>query len=385
MTNSYSATVVPGSSLTPTGAGVTDFQMAGNKTDACAHKVATCYGYELAEGTATSTNIGAQSLHLYNAMRVTFTFRDNITFTDNVPMTAYDYNFSLYAWNVALEPTAPDLYSPDICALCGPTGLIATQVTAPTAGNGGSITMYLNSSSYWNLAASAVGVFPEHVFQNFFVDQISTASGPMDTSLPYSQAYKTCPATCTTGATIPEWLLTLPNLEQGTGPFWLQTYCGSGSCLGSGDLAANINYQRTAWEVNATYYSFPVATSSIPFGATSDSPSTIRLMPVQEYIYCDPSVKASLCGSVSHGSKGWLPIPGANMTGTTVQVYSSTGTPEAGVTVTGLTCTTGGQCSGTLTGVSALSAGSYEVVFSTTYTSFGLARTWYQFTGFSLH
>jgi hypothetical protein len=178
-----------------------------------------------------------------NGQAVTFTFAKNITFSDNVPVTAYDYNYSLYALNVAISPSLPTAFSPFIGGVAGPLGLWADTVS-----NGGySITMYMNTSSVWNVEDLNVPVLPMHIFQYLNINVADAVEANIDFSQPYGTATSAVPGS--TQGTAPASVTYLASLNIGSGPFWLYTI---NEATGSGILNANQNYFRTAWYDNLT-------------------------------------------------------------------------------------------------------------------------------------
>ncbi len=384
--------VQPFSGATPSGTGVSDFQVAN----------CTPYAHRgCSEPSSTSQTISGGE-------EITLVFRNNMTFSDNVPITAEDYNFSLFAWDLAEQPWTPSLYTPTTGEMAGSAGLISDQVT--TCGGLSCIHLYIGSYTVWNLADVIVDVLPAHVFQGINLNEVATEKGTMNLFEPYTKDTAGCTwAKCTLpgnrGKTT-EAVKYLANLEVGSGPYWMETF---NPTTGAGVLAANANYQRTAWTVNATdntYTSAPTSISLISAAGdkTHTDTSGIVLSPIREYTYnaaTNTHLKTLLIsdGLATHAT-GWVYIPGANLTTDSIAVYKvstsggvETSTLESGVTAS-LSCTGSysgghfsnveGQCTGSLSGTGTLTAGSYEVVFTATYTYLGLARTWYQFTGFTI-
>jgi hypothetical protein len=327
MTSSYSLT--PFTGTTGTGAGW--FQM---------------------QGTQTAHNIK-------NGQAFTLNFDKNITWTDHVPLTAYDYNFSLYAWGVSAPPSLPDNYTPLTGLLTGSPGLWATYIPP---NNPYQITMYINSSSVWNLISAIVGVMPQHIFKYFNLDKIATASGAMDTTLPFAQATASseCGTPCSyllASGSVPTWLKYLPNLEVGSGPFWLRAF---NSATGAGELDKNVNYFRSAYAGTAP---------SVLVG------TTYTLSPnIQEYIY---NAGSSAIGGVNPGITGYVAINNAtgtvtaiSPTGAVVHTYTlpsgQNGFYKVSIDTTGW------------------APGTYEFVTNATYNFFGLQRTWYQASGLTV-
>ncbi len=309
---------------------------------------------------------GAQGVanKITNGQVVTFNLRHNMTWTDNVPVTAYDYNFSLYAWGITLPPTMPDTDTPISGLMAGSAGLWATYINPA---NPYQIQLYVNSSSVWNLANTLVLVLPQHIFNNFNVDLLSTASGAVDITQPLnSSAVQACD--CVLHA--PTWLEYLPNLMVGTGPFYLATYNG---ITGAGELIKNPNYQRTAWKVIAA-----LPANTIVATATTFAFSTT----IQEFTY-NPTGSAVTFGgdygSLGTGGTGYIGITNATAS---IQLYNSTGTEVGTPITTGITQTNGVYTVSIPT--SSLTPGAYEIVVNATYNFLGLARTWYQASGFTI-
>ena len=336
------------------------------------------YNFQDASGN-TKYGVASKTEPLYNYQTVTFNFRQNLTFSDGFPLTAYTYNFSLFAWNAADNPSTPDLYTPNFYALGGPNGLIATHVVNSTE-----IVMYINSSSWWNVGLADLGVLPQHIFQYINLDESATGSSAIDTTLPYTQAVLSANgcavATCAIG-TAPTWLLAEPNLEIGSGPFYLTSYDSTGGA--SGKMTANGAWDRAQWKVNATDNIFPTSTTSILLGAQPSygprpwSLTTVGISPVKLFCLASYSGGGDTCPS-----NGYLGITSSHITSANAYVYlNGAGAP---VITQALTTTGAPQLTGSLD-VRALAAGMYEVVVKVTYTAFGSpTRTWYEFTGFTL-
>ncbi len=289
---------------------------------------------------------------------ITLNFDKNITWSDNVPLTAADYNFSLYAQGVSAPPTLPDLATPVSGTLSGPSGLWATYIPPS---NPYQIQIYVNSSSVWNIPSTIVPVMPWHIFKYFNPDKIATATGAMDTTMPYAAA--TANSQCSTPCSFlgktaaPTWLQYLPNLAVGSGPFWLRAFSGT---TGAGELDKNVNYFRSAWKAEAT---------SVASGATYNLATTIN-----ETIY---NAGTSTMGSVPAGQTGAVPI--TNATGS-VTVISPSGSTVATIPLTG--GTNGAYTSAIPT--TGWAAGTYELWTNATFTFLGLPRVWTQATGITV-
>jgi hypothetical protein len=186
-------------------------------------------------------------LTIPNGEAVTYTFNSNMTWSDETPITAYDYNYSLWALDVAGTPALAAVgdYTPFAFADAGPFGLLAT--TVQTLGNGQtSITMYMGDQAFWNIIAVDVPVLPMHEFQYINVYNAFVFHSSIDLSQSYATEYTANPGffqgVCSTPATCP--LAQLPNLEVSSGPFYLYTFTPA---TGAGVMNANLGYYRTAW------------------------------------------------------------------------------------------------------------------------------------------
>lgn len=348
-----------------------------------------------------------------NGEEITLNFAKNITWSDGVPFTAKDYQWSLYLWDEALSPKLPDVVTPLSGVLAGPSGLIASKVVNPYE-----IEIFVNSISVWNLASTIVVVFPLHMMQYLNPDRISTAIAAVD----FTQTYASQVGFATTSDAnykvpkAPKWMYYEPSLEVGSGAFRLVTY---DTVTGAGQLDANLNYFRTAWyaDINAT-------TNTVLPGATWTHNFTIS-----EYIN-NPQL-VTYCG-IASGAQGYCPITGkvpgessvkvkkvvglwscTSQTGGCTQVYVDgkaltynlvqhlSYTCKAGYTLTTSTvtpykpyCYQGSKTSspikhysngyGLSIDTTGMSQGYYEVVLSTTFSFQGLTRTWYQAIGFDI-
>jgi len=331
-----------------------------------------------------------------NGQMITFTFANNLTWSDNTPFTAKDYQTSLYYWNLAYSAKLPDESTPDTGILSGPSGLIASKVVSTNT-----IELFINSNSIWNLANSVVPVFPTHILQYFNPDHFSTAVSDVDTTQPYLSAS----SYAIYGAPkAPKWVTYEPNMEIGSGPFTLTTYSET---TGDGVLTANPNYFRAAW-----YANMPTLTSGTPY----TNNYTISM-----YIN-NPSISTPYCG-VAPSSTGYCPLTGkvpgessVKLKGV-VTLYLCTGVNANTGAVVGCTlqpgtynlvqhiaytctnsgvyangkCPKGDKVVKTYTNgyylsvpTTTLAAGTYEVVLTTHFSFQGLARTYYQATGFVL-
>ena len=289
---------------------------------------------------------------------VTLNFAKNITWSDNVPFTAADYNFSLYAFGVSAPPSLPDVSTPLTGTLSGPSGLWATYIP-PT--NPYQIQIYINSSSVWNIPSVVVPVMPQHIFKYFNIDKIATATAAIDATMPYSAATASgqCGSPCSflTSTPAPTWLQYLPNLEVGSGPFTLRAFS---STTGAGELDKNVNYFRSAWAATAT-----AVTAGSPYAFSTN---------INETIY---NAGTSSMGGVATGQVGVVPI--ANATGKVTMISPSGST----VTSVSLTGGTNGAYTASIP-TTGLAGGTYELVTQANFTFFGLPRVWYQATGITV-
>jgi len=322
-----------------------------------------------------SSGVGVQS-NIVNGQAITFTFAKNITFTDNVPVTAYDYNYSLYALNVAISPDLPTAFSPYIGGDAGPLGLWAT-----TVGNGGySITMYMNDTSVWNVLDVTVPVLPEHIFNFLNINVADAVEAQIDFSQPYNVA--TGAVSGSTQGTAPAYVSFLNNINLASGPFWLFTI---NEATGSGILDRNVNYFRSAWYQN------------LGNPNAKGTSFTITSYPA-EYIYNSGSAT-----NMSIGSKalGWVNMTSANLqasnggnaklsgmtcTATAIPYVGSASNTNFKLKSEGTPSTLTATCSGNgqivvSIGKGTLAKGIYEIIVQGTYTFLGEARTWYQFYG----
>ena len=323
----------------------------------------------------TQSGVAHSSARIVNGINISLTFRDNVTWSDHVPVTALDYNFSLYAWDLAAPPNLPNELTPFTGLLSGSAGLWATHVV------GNRIDIFVNSSSIWTLSRVIVPVLPEHILRYFNMDMFATKHGAVDTTLPYETirgnpatgAVGTCPdALCSKGPA-PEWLQYLPRLEIGSGPFVLDSYNGA---TGAGTLVANVNYMRAAWAVNATIHSLPVGTGSVKVGGKG---ADIIISKLFERIY-NPTPSTFL--GVLPFSQGVVNIPGSNVTSATYTVLKD---GKGNVLASGnLKCDSLAVCRATIP-IGTLTEGNYEIIIKVNYSFLGLARVWYQATGFSLN
>jgi len=320
------------------------------------------------------SGVGVQA-NIVNGQAITFTFMKNITFSDNVPVTAYDYNYSLYALNVAISPDLPTAFSPFIGGVAGPLGLFATVVN-----NGGySITMYINDSSVWNVLDLTVPVLPQHIFNFLNINVADAVEAQIDFSQPYSVA--TGAVSGSAQGTAPAYVTFLNNINLASGPFWLFTI---NEATGSGILNRNANYFHSAWYAN--------------LGNEKGTSFTITSYPA-EYVY-NPGKATNM--SIASAGFGWVNMTSANLqasnggkaslsgmtctasaTGYTGSIPSPTNfvvKSEGSTTSLTATCSGNGQIVISIA-KGTLAKGVYEITVTGTYTFLGEARTWIQFYG----
>jgi hypothetical protein len=358
-----------------------------------------------------------------NGEVITLNFASNITWSDGVPFTAKDYQFSLYVWDLAIKQTTQaDVATPDTGLMTGTTGLIASHVTVNSKVD--NISIYINSLSVWNLANVIVPVMPQHVLEYFNSDRIATIQETLDTTLPYvsdvGNLTESSPANPTThlGAiTVPKaplWMTYEPNMEVGSGPFTLTSYSET---TGGGEMTANANYFRTAWwaDINSTTnyvtagssYTHTYAIQEYIYNPASSTycgvaPNTNGYCGITGHISGESSVKTSnvvtmeYCATAPVGQFGPTNcsqvdnLNGKSVTYSLVQQVSCSITPAPGKSCPKADITSYSShyvvtiptaASAT---IGALKAGYYEVVLTATFKFQGLARTWYQATGFEI-
>jgi hypothetical protein len=301
-----------------------------------------------------------------NGEVITFNFRNNLTWTDNVPVTANDYNYSLYAWNIAGSNGAD---TPLTGSLSSASGLIADHVVSPTE-----IQIYIGSDSIWNLASVNVGVLPQHILGNFNITGIATTSGlaldltqPSTSTSGQAASSPFCGLTAACMHSDPTWMQYLPNLEVGAGPFYLYTY----TLASGGELLANPNYQRAPW----------AAIAALPANTVTAGTPVSFATTIQEFTYNPGTSAFAVTGDtpLASGSTGYV---GINNATATVQVYTSAGV-AVGTPITLTATGTNGAYTASIP-TTGLSAGAYEVVVTGTYNFLGLARVWYQASGFTV-
>jgi hypothetical protein len=288
---------------------------------------------------------------IVNGQIITLNFFRNATWQDGVPVTAYDYNFSLYYWNLQGLTAAA---TPLAYSSTPPYGLLATYIPP---NNPYEIELYVNSTNIWNVYTLDIAPIPEHIFQYFNPSYVATSTSAMDTTVPLSQISGLSSYLNSPNETLPQWMYWLPNLEVGTGPFVFQSW---NKVTNTQVLTRNVNYYRSAWWA---------WTSTVTQGS-----SYSYKVNVNEEIYIPTS---SSFEGVAPGSTGYIPI--TNATGV-VQVEAPGGTVVASYP---LTSVGNGSYTASIPTAS-LSPGTYELVANLTYTSFGLNRVWYSYSGLTV-
>jgi len=322
---------------------------------------------------------------------VTLTFMGNLTWSDNVPVTAKDYQFSLYAWNLAGDSGAE---TPVANGFAAPSGLIASkletaaggpcsQTAIPPAANAClRIVLYIGSNSYWNLASVIVGVMPEHILGHFVTSALSPSpTAALDLSQPVTSTYTNagsssfCPVTsCHIGAYLP-WMTWLPNIEVGSGPYYLYQYKAlSAGGTGAAVIAQNLNYYRFPWSTvaalpaNLHTGAWTFSTHITEFVRTTNTGTSTATTYANIYNHVGGNYPVSLASfTVSIYTKG-VGVTGA------VMVY-----PPHPMSTSGTT----GIWSASIPKLTACAAGSgCEIVVTGHFTFQGLPRTWYSYWGY---
>lgn len=121
----------------------------------------------------SNLNISVPTGRLVNGETITLDFARNVTWQDGVPLTAADYNFTL--WYLDEMGFSSGIYSLDGLQLNYTTesssasafyydyapGLVYSQVNST---NPYQITLYFNTSSYWNIYDLNSPILPMHIF-----------------------------------------------------------------------------------------------------------------------------------------------------------------------------------------------------------------------------
>jgi len=303
------------------------------------------------------------ALPLASATVYTFNFKPNIYFSDHVQMTAYDYNFSLWAGGVVANASLPFLTTPFYALAAGQLGLQTTYINPAHP-----LTIYviMNSTTVWNLGSTQVPIIPQHIFEKYFnLQSIFSAELSIDTSQPYAiaNAY----SNFTTGAlTAPHWLLNLPNLEQGTGPFMLRT---NDEVTNTGELIRNLNYYRNYWQTYTIN-----ASQSVHKG----TPYALD-MPITEWSYNTTLFTGDHIGQV--------PMTQVNLQGGSIVGWAAVVNPAGHALVGENISLVFNIATGHVTAnipTSTISVGAHELIIKASYTYLGLPRTYYEQYGFKV-
>lgn len=281
-----------------------------------------------------------------NGQIITINFYNNDTWNDGVPLTAYDYNSSVFLWDV--QGNAPTS-TPNSGLATPPYGLLATYIPPNDPHQ---IELYFNSTTLWNIySANDVAVLPWHVFEFFNASTVATTSAAMDLTKPYSSALSSYLASPYSTTGVPQYLQWLPNLEIGSGAFVFQSWNTATNVM---NLTKNVNYYRSAW------WASPTAVTQ----GQSDSFSTNMNLEIY-----NPS--SSAYQGVAPATTGDIPITNATGTVSVVQGNTTYGSYS-------LSGGSGGAYTANIPTTS-LSPGLYELVTNASYTAFGLNRTWYSY------
>jgi len=308
---------------------------------------------------------------------ITITFRNNLTWTDNVPVTAKDYQFSLYAWDIAGDSgtMTPAQYS-----LAPPSGLIATELLSATGGKCSvaantclQIKMFIGSNSVWNLASVVVDIMPWHILDHFVTSGLSPSpTSALDLTQPSTSkatdaaSSSFCP-TKTCLISDPTWMQYLPNLEVGSSAYYLSTYKEPPN--GAAVITANANWDRAPVSVIATL-SANKHSAAFPFKET-----------ITQYTYNPKTTTFSYPGDTAKLASHATGYVGINNATVTAQIYTLTGV-AVGKPIT-LKSSTNGVYTATIPTTGLKAGTAYEIVVTGTYHFLGLPRTWYQATGFT--
>jgi hypothetical protein len=333
---------------------------------------------------------------IMNGERITLNFRNDVYFSDGAEVYADDYLFSLNLFNVAGSPNLPDTSSPYSGVGGGPEGLIAAQMlnshSGPCAVHCPTINLFFGSQSVSNLADVIVPVLPSHIWRFFNPDHVCTvAQGCLDTTRPIScTATIRGPVTCSPSfvLTIPKpvyWSWFLPNVEIGSGPFWLHNWNGT---AGTGEIDANPSYFNANWTAMAD-----LNPQTLPY-TLSASLLVPVFNPTKVAIQCGPASP----GKIPPGATGMCQITNAATGPNELKVYDGRGTlwrnlkvvrnPLTGVysaTIpAGLTTAIGHPCGTPSATCFKMPPGQYRAVLQAKYTFHGQPRTWHQVFGFTI-
>lgn len=290
--------------------------------------------------------------NLVNGQVFTINFYANDTWDDGVPLTAQDYNESLYIENVMGNSPTDTPFAYD---LAPPLGIVATYIppTDPMQ-----IQIFVNSTTVWNIYSINIPVLPWHIFQYFNASDIATSTpSAIDLTVPFDTTDKGDLNSQYTSA-IPQFLQWLPNLEVGSSAFDFQTWNTVTNVI---NMTRNPMWQRSDWQ----------AFSST---VTPGSPYSFSTTLTQE-IY-NPTT--STFDGVAAGATGNIPV--TNATGNVIVMNANGGTVESVALAAG----TNGAYTASIPTTSLTSGASYELMTNLTYTLFGLQRVSHQYTGLTI-
>ncbi len=269
---------------------------------------------------------------IVNGMKITFNFYNNITWADNVPFTASDYNFSLWytnangaSWTGSAGPFGPcsaPCWAKYVNDSSADFTALVPDLTDSVVNSSTVATVYLNASGITDYSSPILfTVFPEHIWAGVNTTAFNADVNPLTTQVNGT------------------------NLLVGTGPFWLSQYVASQFTL----INRNPGYFRTdIWDW--------------ALSGTSGQPVALSVNLTQ----ANPGVGASPIPSTST-VKAWALFNGSPVAGSTTSLTLS-GTSWAG------SLNTGGWA-----------PGFYEIVVNGTYTdSNGLWHEALQFWGLNL-
>ena len=264
--------------------------------------------------------------NMVNGMKVTLNFLNNITFVDNVPFTAADYNFSLWYPNLngaVYNATTGTCSHPcwQIYANNTAARLTATQpdLIDSVVNSTNTVTVYMNGTGIEDyVGATTATVIPQHLWEHVNSTSLNTNdAGLSDASGKVNGI----------------------SLMAGTGPFYFGSYVRGQYTY----IYRNPGYFKTDikdWAINGTGSQVPVSFNITQMGSPIPSAANV---------------------------KAWILNNNAPVAGTTATLSLS-----------------GGSWTGNIP-TGSLSPGFYEIVVNGTYSdSSGLAHTAVQFWGLNL-
>ena len=317
--------------------------------------------------------------HVVKGEYITLNFQPNLYWSDGAPVTASDYNFSLWlsgvaGYNVSCYPCSSPA-TVDYGLLSGPLGIVATHVV-----NSLSVQVYLNTTSVWDFGFIQIPMMPAHIWQVRGLWNLTEAFSSLTTvGIDTAQNPATAAMIGNTGpgwfneTTLPSWMSALPNLEVGTGPFILRT---TNEVFGTALLQRNPLYYRPFWQYSAYNHTDQDLTPHTNFALS------VLLNPLQY----NPTVCASSADlecNVPIASAGGTFGSAAALTGWVSagpawQVISATGHPLTGKGGA-LTCSAS-TCTASIPYADLTSSFNHIQVYIP-YTEYGQNRVWYQSIG----